>query len=232
MGDVIKGRNVKEAVKEHTRNAAGNLVGKAGSYIRQQRSGLGYRNPTIKKTKPVKRKKQTKKRGAHLIMKLVSCAKRRPTFNNDVGVLREAPSDQDLQSSVKRFAKFCKYRKNSKDLQRSANDRQRSTKAVKICKVAKDPARSAKISLQRSAEDPRCSAEIHKSCKDLQSYATDPAISAKLCNDLRRSANIARSAKICKDQLTTGKHPYPLPDHNVGVLRDSAFRQTRALPSH
>lgn len=50
-GDLVRGRDLKQTVKEHGRNAAGNLLTKAGTKL--QTGGKLGKRPTKRKAKPV-----------------------------------------------------------------------------------------------------------------------------------------------------------------------------------
>ena len=63
IGDAVKGRNIKEAAKEHGRKALGNIASNVEKYINQQGNGMGYRDVNIKKTRAVKRKKKQPRGG-------------------------------------------------------------------------------------------------------------------------------------------------------------------------
>jgi hypothetical protein len=59
LSDAVQGRNIKEAAKEHGRAAAGNLLNKAGNFMRGN-GRLGKRPKTIKGGRTVKRKRGKK----------------------------------------------------------------------------------------------------------------------------------------------------------------------------
>lgn len=57
-GDLVQGRDLKSAVEEHGRNAAGNLLTKAGNKVRKQTGGKLGKRPKSKGTSVAKKKRR------------------------------------------------------------------------------------------------------------------------------------------------------------------------------